>query len=223
MVSDGFDGSGRPGPWSQAKNMQSDPHPSAGTHRAALSQLVDGELPAGELSAVLADFRQHGAARADWHTYHLIGDALRSDELAVAPAHDERFLQALRLRLAQEPLPLDAPPRLAEVAPQPSAPAPDTEPAVPGRRRGANWLVAPVAVAAGFVAVAAVLLVNQSVVTPPVTAPTISQAPTAPTAPAVLVRDAQLDRYLAAHRHLGTGLAGAGNGQRSVQIVYEPK
>lgn len=219
MVSDGFDGPGNPGPWSQAKNMQSDPHLFAGTHRAALSQLVDGELPAGELSAVLAGFRQHGAVRADWHTYHLIGDALRSDELAVAPAHDERFLQALRPRLAQEPLPLDAPPLVAAVSPQPSVPATDATPAA-GRRRGPGWLVAPAAVAAGFVAVAAVLVVNKSVVPPPSAAPAIAQAPAA--AP-VLVRDAQLDRYLAAHRNLGTGLAGAGDGQRSVQIVYEPK
>lgn len=218
MVSDGFDGSGTQGPWSQAKNMQSDPDLSAGAHRAALSQLVDGELPAGELSAVLAGVRQHGAARADWHTYHLIGDALRSDELAVAPAHDERFLQALRLRLAQEPLPLHAPPLVAAVSPRPSEPAADT--AAASRRRGPGWLVAPAAVAAGFVAVAAVLVVNKSVVAPPAPAPTIAQAPAAPM---VLVRDAQLDRYLAAHRNLGTGLAGAGGGQRSVQIVYEPK
>ncbi|MBL8350053.1 MAG: sigma-E factor negative regulatory protein [Burkholderiaceae bacterium] len=199
--------------------MQSTPDNSAGPHRQALSLLMDGELPPGEAAAALAGFRHDLAVRADWHAYHLIGDVLRSEDLAVAPAHDERFLQALRGRLAQEPAPSDVLPLVALAPGAAAEPAPAASP----RRRAANWLVAPAAVAAGFVAVAAVLVVNKAADAPPAAAPVIARAPAAAVPATTLIRDAQLDRYLAAHRNLGTGVAGAGGAERTVQIVYEPK
>lgn len=199
--------------------MQSIADHSSSPHRQVLSLLMDGELPPGEAAAALAGFRHHAAARADWHAYHLIGDVLRSEDLAAAPAHDERFVQALRSRLADEPVPTDLLPLVA-LAPGAAA---GTAPAAAPRRRAASWLVAPAAVAAGFVAVAAVLVVNQPVVAPPAAAPVIALAPTPAAPAATLIRDAQLDRYLAAHRNLGTGVAGAGGAERTVQIVYEPK
>jgi sigma-E factor negative regulatory protein RseA len=176
---------------------------------------MDGELPAGELSGVIARFRDDDDLRAEWHAYHLIGDVLRSEDLAVAPMRDACFLQSLRGRLAQEPARLDDAP-LQLVAPSPPAPA------VPGRRWMTGWMVAPAAVAAGFVAVAGVLVVNKALVSPPAAEAVVAQQVPASGA---LVRDARLDRYLAAHRNLGTGLAGAGAGgaERTVQIVYEPK
>jgi sigma-E factor negative regulatory protein RseA len=195
--------------------MQSSPDQSSKPQRQALSSLMDGDLPAGELAGVVARFRDDNDLRADWHAYHLIGDVLRSEDLAVAPARDASFLQALRGRLAQEPGHFDATP-LHIVAPSPPVAA------APGRRWMAGWMVAPAAVAAGFVVVAGVLVVNKALVSPPT-----AEAVFAQQAPAsgVLVRDARLDRYLAAHRNLGTGLAGAGAGsaERTVQIVYEPK
>lgn len=195
--------------------MHSSPDQSSKPQRQALSSLMDGDLPAGELAGVVARFREDVDVRADWHAYHLIGDVLRSDDLAVAPVRDACFLQGLRSRLAQEPPQLDDAP-LHVVAPSPPRSA------APARRWMAGWMVAPAAVAAGFVVVAGVLVVNKALVSPPtVEAVFAQQAP----ASGVLVRDAQLDRYLAAHRNLGTGLAGAGAGsaERTVQIVYQPK
>src|SRR6476646_4527924 len=66
-----------------------------------ISALADGQLEgeafASAVEAVCAD----GEARATWHAYHLVGDVLRSRELAAgtpAPA----FLSRLSARLAQE-------------------------------------------------------------------------------------------------------------------------
>ena len=216
------------GPWSQTKIMQISSNQASGPQRQALSSLMDGDLPAGELAAVIARFRDDGELRADWHAYHLIGDVLRSDELAAAPARDACFLQALRHRLDQAPQRADTLPLVAAAppVPTPGTPAsatPTPVPALPGRRRLAGWLIAPAAVAAGFVVVAGVLVVNKTLVSPPVAADTVMAQRTP--AAGVLVRDARLDRYLAAHRNLGTGLAGTGAGgaERTVQIVYEPK
>ena len=47
-----------------------------------------------------------------WHAYHLIGDVLRSDDLASAPGRDAAFLQRLSARLDDEP---------AVLAPEPLA------------------------------------------------------------------------------------------------------
>ena len=211
--------------------MQSSPDHSIQAQREALSSLMDGDLPAGELPGVIARFCADDALRADWHAYHLIGDVLRSDDLATAAARDARFLQALRGRLEQEVAQQDAAPWLA-TAPHPRVAVPvpgfvsasSSVSAAPSQRRLSGWMVAPAAVAAGFVVVAAVLVANKALMSPPTTEAVFAQQMSAP-ASGVLVRDARLDRYLAAHRNLGTGLAGAGAGsaERTAQIVYEPK
>ena len=213
--------------------MQSSPDHPIDAQRQALSSLMDGDLPAGELAGVIARFCADDALRADWHAYHLIGDVLRSDDLATAPARDTRFLQALRSRLEQEGAlaQQDAAPWLA-TAPRPPVPVPlplsasasASVSAAPSRRRLSGWMAAPAAVAAGFVVVAAVLVGNKALLSPPTAEAVFAQQMASP-ASGVLVRDARLDRYLAAHRNLGTGLAGAGAGsaERTVQIVYEPK
>jgi sigma-E factor negative regulatory protein RseA len=171
--------------------------------RQLLSQLVDGELDAEGTRRACALWRDTASLRDDWHSYHLIGDVLRSDDLAVSPRHDEAFLAALRGRLAAEPVVL---------APQPLQPSTATV----ARRR---WY-APVAVAAGFMAVAGVLVVTR--LAAPVQEPAaIALAPMSETAQALaavapeaqgdttagrelqLIRDARLDRYLAAHRQFG--------------------
>lgn len=184
--------------------------------RSTLSSLMDGDLPPGELTAALAAFRDHEQARADWHAYHLIGDVLRSDELAAPAGRDERFLQGLRQRLALEPAPAAATPWLTLSADAP--PAAVNPAAAPRRRTG--WWAAPAAVAAGFVVVAGVLVVTRMAGPVAPDAPVIAKAPAAP---GTLVRDARLDRYLAAHRSLGNGLASAGGAEHTVQIVFEPK
>jgi len=183
--------------------------------RQQLSSLMDGDLTDADAAGACAQWRHDAQTRRDWHTYHLIGDVLRSDDLASAPAHDEAFLQALRQRLAAEPVPL--------------APAPVPVPQVGNgamaraRRRGSQWLMAPVAVAAGFVAVVGMLVVTRVMAPEPATSPMLAAAGSLPAAGAsvVLVRDAQLDRYLAAHRSLANGAMPGNGAEHRVHIVFE--
>ena len=191
--------------------------------RQQLSSLMDGDLGATDVAGACAAWRQDADARRDWHAYHLIGDVLRSDDLASAPARDAAFLQALRQRLADEPVPL-----------APAAWQPPAEVAVPQvangavtaarPRRARHWLMAPMAVAAGFVAVAGVMVVTQVMAPAPADAPAMASAgTTAPTAgaSAVLVRNAQLDRYLSAHRSLANGAMPGAGAEHRVHIVFE--
>ena len=206
-----------------------------------LSALVDGELAGDPAAQACAHWRESGAARSSWHMYQLIGDVLRSDDLASDPARDAAFLMALRLRLADEPVVL-APQPLASTV---SALAADGQGAMPvqaaARGRSGRWTwLAPSAVAAGFVLVAGALMVART----PDTLPGLGQgvplasaasaggrtgAPRgldvpadsaaggaaadaytqASTANGALLRDARLDRYLAAHKQFaGTSALG---------------
>lgn len=176
--------------------------------RQDLSALVDGDLGESEVARLCRDWRDDAELRVTWHAYHLIGDVLRSDDLAHAGAHDEAFLQAVRRRLANEPVVM--------------APAATVAPAPAARRRG--WL-APVAAAAGFVAVAGVLVVTRLAApggdgapvmadAPPGSSPAAvvrvsagAAAPAPVVAEEVLIRDARLDRYLEAHKQYGPSIA----------------
>ena len=155
----------------------------------ALSALMDGD--AAESERACQAWRDDANARADWHAYHLIGELMRSDDVRCAPQHDARFLGRLRERLAAEPVVL--------------APAASVAPARQRSWRRA-W-AAPMAVAAGFVAVAGVLVITR------VAAPNgaeLDRSALATPAPVGLaglpgsdtrlIRSAELDRYLAAHR-----------------------
>lgn len=197
--------------------------------RQALSDLMDGAVDAGAAARACASWREDGQSRADWYAYHVIGDVLRSEDLAHRPQRDEAFLAALRTRLAAEPVvlaPQQAPQiELSEplVAPRRAA---NGAAAVGGARRSfwrRAW-AAPSAVAAGFMAVAGVVVVTR-VADVPGQAPAgaviagaqlpgvqpVSTSLVSPTQPAVampvasgrLIRDARLDRYLAAHKQYG--------------------
>lgn len=166
--------------------------------RQQWSVLMDGEADAPSTAALCAAWRTDAACRRTWHAWHLVGDVLRSEDLASSPSRDAHFLAALRQRLAAEPIVL---------APKAAAP----------RRR---WTTMT-AVAAGFAAVAGTAVVMK-VSTPPTEAPVLAQrqpesptlakvqaAPVAPVEPRFvvadgqLIRDARLDRYLAAHKPVG--------------------
>lgn len=200
--------------------------------RQQLSSLLDGELSGDEAAAACALWRQDPQARADWHAWHLIGDVLRSDDLAARPARDEAFLQALRQRLAYEPVPL-APqaavaatpawqPPVAQVDDPATAASKAAAPAA-RRARGRAWMMAPAAMAAGFLAVVGVSLVTRNNAPEPGAAALAKADPAGAAASAVLVRNAQLDRYLSAHRALASGaMAGAGAEQR-MHIVFESR
>ncbi|WP_144108790.1 sigma-E factor negative regulatory protein [Paraburkholderia sp. BCC1886] len=69
-----------------------------------LSAFVDGEL-FGEEHLNLNTFFSglDDESRASWSSYHLIGDALRSDDLAISPAASSAFLSGFTARLDAEP------------------------------------------------------------------------------------------------------------------------
>lgn len=182
------------------------PAPAPDSPRHWISDLADGRLDGEALTGACRDWAADGEARRTWHAYHLIGDVLRSEDLASDARGDAAFLAALRTRLAAEPVVL--------------APA-----AAPARRRQV-WL-APVAAAAGFVAVAGVVVVLRQA----------APLPGAPTGPqlaagtlAVPVRldpaaearhQQQVEAYLRAHREALAGSPAAlpGGGLRTVEFT----
>jgi sigma-E factor negative regulatory protein RseA len=200
--------------------------------RERLSALVDGELDANIVAQACAAWRDDAEQRSTWYAYQLIGDVLRSDDLASQPGRDVAFLSALRSRLAAEPVVL---------APQPVEAAGSTNRGTHGSRsRGWTWAGAS-AVAAGFVAVAGVLVLTRAPdvsPTPPSAAPdslalaappatqatpaavvqatnvaNVNAEPQALVANGKLIRDARLDRYLAAHKQFaGTSALGVPSG-----------
>ena len=195
------------------------------TRLEQLSALADGELGETAAAQACAVWRGDADAKASWHAFHLIGDVLRSEDLAANPARDAAFLTALRLRLDAEPVVL-APQPLQ----QPVLPAAHTLAVANGARAARRpWMAASV-VAAGFVAVAGVVVLTRAPATLPagstlaqgaagVQALNASAPPPASTDPQVLVangkliRDVRLDRYLAAHKQFaGTSALGAPSG-----------
>ncbi len=198
-----------------------------------LSALVDGELDGGAVALACAHWRESGDARSSWHAYQLIGDVLRSDDLAGGCARDAAFLQTLRGRLSAEPVVL---------APQPRRAAPFSRPvarpvvAAAGTRRSRlSWRTSS-AIAAGFVLVAGVVTLTRGpgavsggpagaelAQLAPSSGPIVAASLVAPAAPVAepqamvasgsLIRDARLDRYLAAHKQFaGSSALGVPSG-----------
>lgn len=69
-------------------------------NKELLSALVDGELHGQELEQALA-CAESAEGCASWELYHVVGDVLRSPDLAHHSQHD--LLTGLRAQLAQEP------------------------------------------------------------------------------------------------------------------------
>jgi sigma-E factor negative regulatory protein RseA len=181
--------------------------PSEQALRQTISSIMDGETP-GSLSAKpTAPWKDHAVARQAWHEYHVIGDVMRNEELAGSSLGDESFLLALRAKLADEPR------MLSPVAAVAAAISPLAS------KRWLRW-AAPAAVAAGFMAVASVLVVSR-LANPATEGQGMALAPqvVAPSGvPAVAVsgfvgngsdmlvrRDEALDAYLRAHRESSLG------------------
>ena len=66
--------------------------------RELVSSLADGQLRGLEFARAVSLVTDSGDARATWHSYHVVGDVLRSGELA-ACADDAAFVARLRVRL----------------------------------------------------------------------------------------------------------------------------
>lgn len=115
-----------------------------------LSALTDGQATPEDVARATAAWRDDPQARATWHRYQLIGDALRSPELLQA-SDGAAFLQSFRARLAQEPVVLA--PHVKHVT------APVVMEAPQLKRR--PW-AGPVAVAASFVLLVGLMAGNLS-------------------------------------------------------------
>ncbi|KQT08823.1 hypothetical protein ASG30_15170 [Ramlibacter sp. Leaf400] len=180
-------------------------------HKELISTLADGQLQ-GEAFARAMEACAGREALATWHAYHLIGDVLRSGELAGGTPAD-RFIGKLSARLAQEQATVPAqaatlPPIVVRKAAEPAA------------NDGAfRWKMV-----AGFASVAAFAAVGWSMLgtagspvgpQPPLAAvPQLAVAPQPPASadpgavlarsePGVMIRDPKLDEMLAAHRQFG--------------------
>jgi sigma-E factor negative regulatory protein RseA len=182
---------------------------------AQLSALADGELTAEQAGPVVVHWREDSQARADWHAFHLIGDVLRSEDLASGASHDAAFLNSLRARLAEEPVVL--------------APGKGAEAAAPGAlavRRHRPWVWSSAAAMTLLVVGTAAWTTRDN----GQVAASLAQAPSALPASAAqaeeqqqvlvvrgdqgrVLRDAQIERYLAAHQQfVGTSALGAPSG-----------
>ncbi len=195
-----------------------DPAFHAAEQRLWLSALADGEADAAHPACAL--WRDNAEARQAWHAYHLIGDVLRSDDLALAPTRDAAFLAGVRARLAAEPVVL--------------------APTLPQRARQ-RWLL-PASMAAGFMAVAGVLLVARNSA-PDAASPggvlasasssgsslAGRQLPSPASAQGLvaeqgLIRNARLDEYLRAHQAArgGTVVVAPGGTLRRADTTLPP-
>jgi len=167
-----------------------------------ISALADGAVSAEERSSLLAEVPASEDGRQAWHLYHLIGDVLRSD--ALAPTVSElAFWERLQTRL-------------------------DTEPARPESNKMHGVVAAPVTGAAnqrwawvaGLAGIALLSVVSVAVwrQAEPALGPQLAAAPApdaaavaaaappvvvAQDAPAVMLRDPQLDALMAAHQQMG--------------------
>ncbi|MDO5692190.1 MAG: sigma-E factor negative regulatory protein [Pseudomonadota bacterium] len=189
--------------------------------REAVSALMDGRLQGGDASAALRMMASEEACEC-WRLYHLVGDVLRSTDLA-ACGHDSAFVSRLSARLRQEAQPVAVP-----------APSPIQvrDVAQPAANDGVfRWKM--VAGLASFAAVAAIGWGAMGSIGPqPGHGAQLAQAGSAaPTrivtlaapvpvtmasgaleadAGAVMLRDARLDELLAAHRQT-SGATALGN------------
>jgi sigma-E factor negative regulatory protein RseA len=190
--------------------MSEDRHDSS-QPELALSALMDGELDDAAAARLAEACRSDARLRATWHSYHLIGDVMRSQDLAQPPEHDAAFVLRLRERLAAEPVLL--------------APSPAVQPERRWRMPRRAWAAS--ALAAGAMAVGGLLVVTRLqgpalqqggavLAEAPRTAPapqTLVSTAAVPAAPPVveaddrLLRDARLDRYLVAHKQWGSSFA----------------
>ena len=181
-----------------------------------LSALADGQLSGNALTQAL-EFSSQDEGRETWQLYQLVGDVLRSPELA-RPVDNGDFLARLRTQLAQEAAPVAQ----ATVS-SPAAPAQPVLTQFTPPPQAANDSVFRWKMVAGLASLAAVATLvwsavgglggppagaQMAAVSAPVTASVSVQAPAVSLADnqapqQVMIRDPRLDELLAAHKQFG--------------------
>lgn len=172
-------------------------------NKELLSALVDGELHGEELEQALA-CTESAEGYASWELYHLVGDVLRSPDLAHHTQRD--LLTGLRAQLAQEPQRGLQPSNLQQVAP---AMEQAHSAVVALRDPAANSAVFRWKVAASFATVAAVAALGWNLMAVPAggSSMQLASTPAAMSTPVVVateegdvLRDPRLDALLANHQ-----------------------
>jgi len=177
----------------------------ASSQAERLSAFVDGELLDGEHPNTILAALGH-EERATWSCYHLIGDALRSDDLAVSPATSSAFLAGFSARFESEahvlaPASISATRRLLALRRR-VIPAF----AVAAAAATLTWIVMPQL--SGVGSGASVTQVASVAPSDSVQRVAMASMPVATTAQANtsdgnIIRDASLDQYLEAHQQFG--------------------
>ena len=171
-------------------------------NKELLSAMVDGELRGEELEQALA-CAESAEGCASWELYHLVGDVLRSPDLAHHSQHD--LLTGLRAQLAHEPALQLQSSQLQQVA----AGMEQTQaPVVALRDPAANHSVFRWKVAASFATVAAMAALGWNLVATPVdgqgaqlaSAPGANSSVVVATENGSVLRDPRLDALLANHQ-----------------------
>jgi sigma-E factor negative regulatory protein RseA len=162
-----------------------------------MSALADGQLEGEDFERGLELATTDPLARGAWHAYHLIGDVLRSSDLA-AGTPSQVFLSRLQVRLEQEASPATA------LQPPPAA-AHEGALAQAANDGNFRWKLL-----AGFASLAAIGTIAWTVALTPGKSDggQMAATPSAGTVLAssergVMVRDPRLDELMAAHRQLG--------------------
>jgi sigma-E factor negative regulatory protein RseA len=166
-----------------------------------ISAMADGQLQGEALARGVEVAARDPAALEAWHTYHLIGDILRSGEftMGTVPA---AFLSRLQIRLHEEQ-------RLAPAARADIQVAPSRA-TVSAHHPAANDASFRWKLVAGFASLAAMAAIGWTVAGPFTGKPEQAQLAAAQrgtvlagTERGVMIRDPRLDELLAAHRQLG--------------------
>lgn len=177
--------------------------------RELVSALADGQLRGEEFARALALIEHSEDARAQWQAYHLVGDVLRSDELAADGTRDAAFAARLRQRLQQENPMLQSRDAIELIAVGAYASS------ASGRNHaedpGANDASLRWKLVAGFTSLAAVMVVGWQLASSYGTVQAGAQlaqagAPVQPVvaeAAQAMIRDPRLDQLLAAHQQFG--------------------
>ena len=171
-------------------------------NKELLSALVDGELHGEELEQALA-CAEGPEGCASWELYHLVGDVLRSPDLAHHSQHD--LLSGLRAQLANEPALMLEPAQIKQVT---AGLEPAHGPVVALRDPAANGAVFRWKVAASFASVAAVAALGWNLMANPSSEQGAQMASVQGVSAPVLVatengdvlRDPRLDALLDSHQ-----------------------
>lgn len=180
------------------------------TSRERISALIDGDLRGDACANAVSELLDDREAVRTWHTYQVVGDVLRSAELAPT-RNDLAFWEKLEERLAQEP----QRPYRVEDASGVSLPKRMQPGGFNADRPGANasifrWKMLAATAFTVLGGVVGLGLWNQTgqsadvrmaVVAP--NAPVVPQVVTATSNGETMMRDPQLDELMAAHRQLG--------------------